>query len=373
MPIKTPIYLDYNATTPLLPNVREAMLDIMDIPLNPSSVHGFGRHAKSIMEVARSRIAHLAGCDDRYQVIFTANGTEANNIALNGFKDHKLITTNVEHASVLHIVGEGVIPVDSNGIVQLEVLEKILAQMVVPVLVSVQFANNETGVIQPLKEIIDIVHKAGGLIHTDASQAFGKVEFSAKDLDVDLITISAHKFGGPVGAGALLFKKHLPLKPFMKGGGQEYRLRPGTQNIVAIHGFGVAAEIALNMVQKASEIECLRNYLEDKLTSINNEVVVFGKSSLRLPNTSLISMPNVHNETQVIYFDLNGIAVSAGAACSSGKVDVSLTLLAMGYSEEVAKTALRISLGYGTTKAEIDAFIKLWCAFTEKQFLQDAA
>ena len=373
MPINKSIYLDYNATTPLLPNVREAMLDIMEIPLNPSSIHGFGRCAKNIMEVARSRIAHLADCDDRYQVIFTASGTEANNIALNGFQNYKIITTNVEHASVLHVVGEGIIPVDNNGIVQIEVLDKILAQVDQPALVSVQLANNETGVIQPLKEIIEVVHKAGGLIHTDASQAFGKIEFSANDLDVDLITMSGHKFGGPVGAGALLFKKHLPLTPLMKGGGQEHRLRPGTPNIVAIHGFGVAAEIAVDMVQKASEVTQLRAYMENKLIGINKEVVVFGKLSPRLPNTSLISMPNVPNETQVIYFDLNGIAVSAGAACSSGKVDTSLVLLAMGYSEEVATTALRISLGYGTTKAEIDAFLKLWHGFTEKQFLQDAA
>lgn len=373
MSVKRPIYLDYNATTPMLPSVKEAMLDVMDMPLNPSSIHSFGRSAKGVMEVARQRIAHLAGCDDRYQIIFTSSGTESNNLALLGLKEYHKITTTIEHPSVLQVVGEGLLPVDCDGIVQLDVLARILSEISKPCLISVQFANNETGVIQPLKEIVDLVHKAGGIVHTDATQVFGKLNFCAADLDADLITMSGHKFGGPVGSAALIFKKHLNLFPLMKGGGQEHRLRPGTQNIVAIHGFGVAAEIALDMVKKISEIEQLRDYLEDGLFRLNQDMIVFGKSSPRLCNTSLISMPNVHNEVQMIYFDLNGFAVSAGAACSSGKVDVSHVLLAMGYDETIAKTALRISLGYSTTKAELDAFIKLWGDFDKKQYIKHAA
>lgn len=373
MSIKPNIYLDYNATCPLLPKVKEAMLDVMDMPLNPSSIHSYGRKAKMIIDAARARITNLVGADDTYQVIFTSCGTEANNMALKGFENHRVITSVIEHPSVLSSVGEGLIPVDENGIIRLEVLEQLLSTSDKPALVSIQTANNETGVSQPVAEIAKLIHAHKGIFHTDAVQAFSKIEFNALNIDADLITVSGHKFGGPIGAAALVFKKNLPLAPLMIGGGQEHRFRPGTQNVVAIHGFGVAADIALNMLSRASEIESLRDYFEHSILKYFPETIFFGKYSKRLPNTSLVSMIGQMSETQVIYFDLNKVALSAGAACSSGKVDFPVALLAMGVDADLAKTALRVSIGYGTTKEEMDIFIKLWLDFADKKLCKIAA
>lgn len=357
---KREIYLDYNASSPLLPNVKEAMADIMGPPSNASSVHSFGRRAKDITDTARKRLSNLIGASSEHHIIFTSSGTEANNTALKGFPGYKLITTVVEHPSVLNVVGAGAIPVDSNGVVKLDVLELLLTQDKGPVLVSVQFANNETGVIQPIKEIAEIVHKNKAVLHVDAVQAFGRVPFDIISYDIDLVTISSHKLGGPIGAAALIFKKSLPLKPLMIGGGQELRFRPGTPNVVAIHGFGIAAEIALSTIASFADIALLRDNLETKLQQFDRNVIIFGKKAKRLPNTSLINMPGVSNETQVIHFDINGIAISAGSACSSGRIDLPYVAMAMGHTEKEARTAIRVSLGLDNTQDEIDAFISLW-------------
>ncbi len=364
---ESPIYLDYNATCPILPEVKTGMIKLMDLPLNPSSVHRYGKEAKMIIENARKKIATLIKADERFQVIFTSSGTEANNIALKGFKNLRVLTAAVEHPSVLEIAKEAVIPVDENGVIKLDVLEYLLQKEGPSVLVSIQAANNETGVMQPMAEIAKLVHAYGGLFHTDAVQVCGKIEFDISALDIDLATISGHKFGGPIGASALVFKKSLSLKPLMYGGGQEYRFRPGTQNTIAIHGFGLAADIAGGQSHNMKKVEEIRNYLEDKIQKNYPAAVIFGKNARRLPNTSLIAMKGVTSETQLIYFDLNKIAVSAGAACSSGKVEFSRVLMAMNVEPEIAKNALRISIGCNSTKEEIDIFADLWLDFAKKQ------
>jgi cysteine desulfurase len=363
------IYFDHNATAPVNPVVKKAMAEMGDEPLNASSIHAFGREAKKILEVARSNIAKAVGADEKYEVVFTATGTEANNIALKGFKDFEVITTTIEHPSVLQVVGQGLIPVDKNGIIDMSSLEKILKTG--KKLVSVIFANNEVGVIQPIKQIIELVHRYNGIIHSDATQAFGKIPFNISELDLDLITISAHKMGGPLGAAALVFKKNLPVNALMQGGGQEFRIRPGTQNLYAIHGFGIAAPlINLNEYAKLAE---LRDYLESEIMQVCQDTVFFSKDVARLPNTSSFTMPNISNETQLIHFDTKGFAISAGSACSSGRVGLSTTQMSMGYSEEIAKTAIRISLGIGNTKQQIDKFVNCWKELYEKTNMKLAA
>jgi cysteine desulfurase len=358
---RKPVYFDHNATTPLLEGLKDAMLSIADKPLNSSSVHVFGREAKHILESARLKVAHFANADDSFNVIFVASGTEGNNLALKGLKDLKLITSTTEHLSVLSVAKFGDVPVNSDGIVDLKALEMILSEYQPnQCLVSIQYVNNETGVIQPIKELSEIVHKYHGIMHTDATQAFGKIDVDVVDLDVDMITMSAHKFGGPIGAAALILKKGIELTPLMHGGGQEYRIRPGTPNVMSIHGFGLACDIAKQSLPKFAEIAKLRDFIEDALLQISPDSIVFGDGARRVANTTSITMPNVQNETQVIYFDLNGFAVSAGSACSSGKVSLPYVQMSMGYDEEVSRTAVRISLGVNNTKAQVEEFINLW-------------
>jgi cysteine desulfurase len=354
------VYFDHNATTGLLPVVQEAMCDLMGEPYNPSSTHSHGRKSRSLIDTARVRIKNAIAAGDEYEAVFTSSGTEANNLALKGLSGYKRVTSNVEHASILKVIGSGEIPVDAHGIIKLDALEEILATSQEQVLVSVQAANNETGVIQPLKEICRLVHLYEGLFHSDAVQAFGKIPLSLAEINADLITISAHKFGGPVGAAALIFKKNLPLQPIMIGGGQEMRLRPGTQNTIAIYGFGIAAEVATANLNEFAKLRFLSDYIEAEIAAISPHTVIFGKNAQRLPNTSSLTMPGVNNETQVIHFDINGFSLSAGSACSSGRIDLPYVQMAMGYEEEEARTAIRISLGMDNNKEQADRFILLW-------------
>lgn len=355
------IFFDNNATTPLLPAVKEAMLDIMGEPLNASSIHHFGRTAKLILETARTRVVNFTGADENYHAIFTATGTEANNLALRGLPDYKVITTEIEHASVLSVVGQGLIPVDKSGVINLEALEAICAKASgSKFLISIISANNETGVIQPLKAAADIVHKHGGLIHSDGTQSFGKIDFNICKLGLDMATISAHKFGGPLGAAALIARKNLALNAIMYGGGQEFRYRPGTQNLPTIHGFGIAAELAYNTLADYAKLAELRDYIQHEIKTISPESVIFGEGADRIANTLSISMPNISSETQVIHFDINGFAVSAGSACSSGRIDLPYVQMAMGHTEEVARTSIRVSLGHSNTIDEAKLFVKVW-------------
>lgn len=355
------IYFDCNATAPMLPIVHEAMLDIMMHPYNPSSLHHYGRTAKHIIDTARNRVLDAMNADkDLYSVIFTSSGTESNNLALRGLEGYAVLCSAVEHASVLSVAKEGVIPVDQNGLINLPQLEQILANARAPFLVSVQTANNETGVIQPIAEISNLVRQFGGLFHTDATQAFGKIPFSLADIKADMVTISGHKFGGPQGSAALVMRKDLPMHAIMSGGGQEYRYRPGTQNVAAIHGLGIAAATISNTLEAYQELSEIRDYIEKSIRKKTKDSIFFGEGGPRLPNTTSFTMPNVSSETQVIHFDIKGFSVSAGSACSSGRVDLPHVQMSMGYSEELSRTALRVSLGINNTMQEADMFIKAW-------------
>jgi cysteine desulfurase len=352
------IYLDYNATTPMLPVAKEAVLQLMDKAYNPSSTHACGREAKAILEQARKSVRNAIGADDdRYQVVFTASGTESNNIALNSFPH--TIASCIEHPSILQIIGQGVLPVDNNGVVILEDAEKIIAQAKSPFLVSVMAANNEVGTIQPIKELAALTHKYGGKFHTDASQAIGKIPFSADEVGADLITVTSHKLGGGAGAAALVFDKSIDIKPIMRGGGQEFRYRPGTQNVAAIAGFASACD-NIHRYFKADNIADMRNQLESKILHYAPDALVLAGAVKRLPNTSCIYMPGVASETQVMHFDLKGIALSAGSACSSGKISLPHVPMSMGLSEAMARQTIRVSLGFYTTQEDIAEFVKAW-------------
>lgn len=358
------IYLDYNATSPLMPAVKAAMEQLGDAPLNPASIHSAGRLAKKHLEDSRAAIAQAVGAFAN-EVLFTCSGSEANNMVLRGFAGAwPLLVSAVEHASVgktAGLLGGGVIPVDSNGVVKLDVLEAMLKALGRPALVSIMLANNESGVIQPLAEIARITHAHGGLVHSDAVQALGKIPVDWGLLGVDMLTLCAHKAGGPVGAGALLIRNDLPIKPLISGGKQELGRRAGTENVHAIVGF---AELARHVAHYPDASQWLewREWLIAEIKAAAPDAVVCGQGADRLPNTLQITMPSVTSETQLMNFDIGGIAVSAGSACSSGRVAASSVLLAMGMDVDTASTAARISWGWGTTKADVEAFAVAWKA-----------
>jgi cysteine desulfurase len=363
------VYLDYNATAPLLEEVKRALWTMWDAPLNASSIHGYGREAKRYLEEARADVATLvgkatSGCNGA-QVIFTSSGTEANNLALRGVKNITRFVSAVEHPSVLKTVQRmqedfRVIPVDAQGVVDLNTFEKMLRQQRGKALVSVMLANNETGVIQPMTEIVALCRQFGVLVHTDAVQAVGRMPVNMRELGVDMMTISSHKLGGLPGAAALIIRKDLALQPQIIGGGQELGFRAGTENIPAIYAFGLAAKHAKKALADAPRIAQLRDTMETLLRQHVPDVVIAGAGASRLPNTSCVLLPGVKNETQLIHFDMHQIAVSAGSACSSGKVEVSHVLRAMGYDDEKASEAIRVSLGAETTESDIARFVKLW-------------
>lgn len=373
--MKNGIYLDYNATAPIRSEVIELVTEVMAEGGNPSSVHASGRKAKGRLETARRQIASLLKSKSQ-EIIFTSGGTEANNMVLNGFSDRKLFISAAEHDSIVgpsNKLDTEVIPVDSAGLLDLKELKSRLAASDQPALVSVMLANNETGVIQPIAEIADIVHEFNGILHTDAIQAVGKIDVSFSDLGVDAMTISGHKIGGPQGQGALVLKEGLPIAAHQTGGGQELGRRGGTENVAGIAGFGLAAELAAESLKKSEGVAELRAELETKLKAACSDIVIYGVASDRLPNTCCVSMPGVNSELQVMNFDLAGIAVSAGSACSSGKVKASHVLTAMGATPEAASEAIRISLGRDTTKEEIEKFVEVWSKLYRKQASKSAA
>jgi cysteine desulfurase len=351
------IYLDHNATAALRPEVLEAMVEVLRGVGNPSSVHGFGRAARNLVEDARERVARLVGARPA-DVVFTAGGTEANNLALKGAPAAAILASAIEHPSVLNAAPDARrVPVTADGIVDLAALERMLAAARKPALVALMLANNETGVIQPVAEAARIAQAHGAKLHCDAVQAAGKVAVDVVALGADTLSVSAHKLGGPQGVGALIVREGARLAPLIAGGGQEHGLRAGTENVAGIVGFGVAADSALNELDAYARIATLRDHMERSLGAR-----VFGAAAPRLPNTSQLAMPDVAAETQVIAFDLDGIAVSAGSACSSGKVGPPYVLLAMGVPEREAGTAIRVSLGRDTTPDEIERFIAAWRA-----------
>jgi len=370
-------YLDWNATAPLRPSARAAMIEALDQAGNPSSVHAEGRVARQIVERARAQVAALAAADPG-QVTFTSGATEANAMALSpGWSGRpgrpsleRLLVSAVEHPSVL---GGGrfgpdrthAIAVDADGVVVGDALRALLRG--VPAMVSVMLANNETGVVQPIREIAEVVHEAGGLLHVDAVQAPGRVACDFNNLDADLMTLSSHKIGGPKGVGALIAKAGLHLhEPLIAGGGQERGLRGGTENVAGIAGFGAAAaDIASQRATEAPHLLRLRERLEAGLRAVTPEAIIFGERAERLPNTTAFSHPGLRAETAVIAFDLAGAAVSSGAACSSGKVQPSTVLSAMGVDPALARGAIRVSTGHSTKDQDIERFLSAWTKLSE--------
>ena len=343
------IYIDYNATAPARPQVLEVVRELQGLPLNASSVHFYGRQAKAVLDNSRRQIAEIIGAFAS-EVVFTGSGTETNNWVMRAVSDREIFVSAIEHPSILKLAHK-FIPVNSDGVIDLEKLEAILPENS---MLSVMLANNETGVIQPIKEIAEIVHKKNGLLHCDAVQAFGKIPVDFTNLNCDLMTISAHKMGGIIGAAALVVKNNITIKPFLVGGGQERNYRAGTENIASIAGFAKACELI-----DFSAIANLRTWL-DELENICGVENVIGKNALRLPNTACIVMPNVSAETQIINFDLSKIAISAGSACSSGRIEPSHVLKAMNIAPEKITNAIRISAGWQTSQADIVETGKVW-------------
>jgi cysteine desulfurase len=351
-------YLDYNATAPVKPAVIEAMAGALGRAGNPSSVHRAGREARRALERAREAVAALVGASPA-TVVFTSGGTEANNQALGSIRGPCLVSA-VEHDSVLAAAPAAErLPVDAVGRIDLERLSDRLAA-VRPALVSVMLANNETGAVQPLAEVAELAHRHGALVHCDAVQAAGKLAIDLARLGIDLLTLSAHKLGGPQGVGALVMGDGIEPAALLRGGGQERRWRPGTENLPGIVGFGRAAELALEDEGWRPRVGALRDRLEAEILAVAAAARVYGRGAERLANTSCLTMPGVSNQTQLIAFDLAGIAVSTGSACSSGKVGPSHVLAAMGVDPAEAATAIRVSLGWASTAFDVERFVAAW-------------
>jgi cysteine desulfurase len=365
------VYLDWNATTPLRPEARQAMSAAWEVAGNPSSVHAEGRQARRLVEDARAAVSAAVGARQQ-DVVFTSGGTEANALALTpglrrgaGEPLRRLLVSAIEHTSVLsggRFLPEaiGTIQVNGSGLIDIDHLRRLLS-VGQPALVSVMLANNETGALQPVGEVADIVHEAGGLLHVDAIQALGKIPFDIKVMKTDLVTLSAHKIGGPKGVGALVLAEDAQgLEPLLRGGGQELGRRAGTENVAGIAAFGAAVRAAMASLEgNAARVRGLRDRLEAGLKQ-TPEIIVFSEEVPRLPNTTLFTVPGLKAETAVIGFDLGGIAVSSGSACSSGKVQPSHVLEAMGVGKELAQGAVRLSLGWSTTETDIDLALQAW-------------
>ncbi len=358
-------YLDYNATTPLRPEARQAVLAALDRPGNASSVHSFGRKARRMVEDGRDAVAALAGAQTA-QVVFTAGGTEANNMALRAARRGVLASAG-EHDSVLRACAAAIAPLRPDGVVDLAQLVCLLEGESRPDLVSVMLANNETGVIQPVAEAARMAHDRGAILHCDAIQAAGKIPVDFAALGADSMSLSAHKLGGPQGVGALILREGLRIDPLLRGGGQERNRRAGTENVAAIAGFGAAARAALRDLDAGPELAALRDDLERQVLALAPDAVIHGAGALRLPNTSCFGVPGLTAETLVMALDLSGVAVGAGSACSSGKVAPSHVLRAMGVGETGAAEAIRVSLGWASGAQDVACFIAAWQACLDRR------
>lgn len=364
------IYLDYNATAPLHKNVIKKIQNLKFEEFgNPSSVHKIGRNSKKIVEEVRRNILSTLKAKN-YDLIFTSGATESNNLAIKGFIKKNNIKTifslHTEHASVIDVVKNLDIEkkffnINSNGNVNLKEIDELLSKQTSPFLVSIMFANNESGIIHPINEIAKIVRKYKGIIHCDGVQGLGKIEIDLDSLDVDLFSISSHKIGGPTGVGALLINTRNNISPEITGGGQEKNLRSGTENFLGIVGFGEVINEVNNLAKICnSEIKNNRDLLEANLKKLSNEIKIFGEDTNRLANTCYFAYPSMTSENQVIALDQKGICVSSGAACSSGKVEPSHVLKAMQVDEKYIHSAIRVSLGWDSTKEQIETFFNIW-------------
>ncbi|QQS12836.1 MAG: cysteine desulfurase [Rhodospirillales bacterium] len=356
----TPVYLDHNATTPMRPEAVAAMVEASRVVGNASSTHGFGRAMRGRVDRARERVAELVGAKPG-DVVFTAGGTEANNAVLRGAGRARVVVSAIEHDSArLAVEAREEIPVAADGRVDLASLDRMLSASDVPAIVSVMLANNETGVMQPVAEAARLARRAGALVHCDAVQAAGKTAIDVAALDVDFLTLSAHKLGGPQGVGAIVVRGISGFDPLTRGGGQERGRRAGTENVAGIAAFGAAIGALADDVDATARMSRLRDRLEAALRAVYPAVVVHGASAPRLANTSCVSMPGVAARTQSMALDLAGFAVGAGSACSSGKVSPSHVLAAMGVDADDAASAIRVSVGWTTTDVEIDRFVAAW-------------
>lgn len=368
------VYFDYNATAPVRAQAARAMADAFACPGNASSVHAEVRAARMAIEAARGQLARLVGAAPA-NVTFTSGGTEANNLALapglhragSERRPTRLMVSAIEHPAVLNghrFAADKVdlIPVLPSGVVDLAGFRSMLDMVEEgeTMLVSVMLANNETGVVQPVSAIAELVHARGGLMHTDAVQAAGKIPLDLGALGVDLLSLSAHKVGGPQGVGALVTAQDIVCQPLVRGGGQEGNRRGGTENMIGIIGFGVAADVALGRLDDMAACAGLRDRLEAAMLKMAPQAVVIGRGEQRLPNTLCLGVPGANAETLVIAMDLAGVAISSGSACSSGKVAASHVLKAMHVAPDLAKGALRVSLGWDTSETEIETFLSVW-------------
>jgi cysteine desulfurase len=382
------VYLDHNATSPLRASGRRAMEAALGECGNASSVHAAGRAARARVEEAREQVARLAGATPA-SVVFVSGGSEANALALRGAiagaaqaenRITRLFVSAIEHESVranAALVAQSIpglklneIPVTGEGAVDLAQLRLQLMQGKGRALVSVMAANNETGVVQDVTAIAKLVKTEGGedaLLHVDAVQAVGRIEFSFARSGADYMTLSAHKLGGPQGAGALIVKEGAPLSPLIAGGGQELGRRSGTENVAAIAGFGAAAEEVAEFSGEMARVGSLRDRFEAELKMLAGEAVIFGANATRLPNTSNFAISGLTAETALIALDLDGVAVSSGSACSSGKVKPSHVLAAMGVPEDVARGSLRVSFGWTSRESDVDAGIASLRAFAARR------
>jgi cysteine desulfurase len=356
------VYLDFNATAPMRAPALAAMTAALAEVGNASSVHGFGRAARARVEAARRQVAALAGAPPG-GVVFTGSGTEANNQALRAAERRRVLVSAIEHESVLLARPDaGRLPVTPEGLIDLAALDAALAADETPAVVALMLANNETGVIQPVAEAARIAHARGALLHCDAVQGAGKIAIDMAALGADSLALSAHKIGGPQGVGALVFADGFAPDRLIHGGGQESGLRAGTENVAGITGFGAAAEAALAGLDDFARLAESRDAMLAALRDAAPDIVLFGDGLPRLPNTAKFAAPGLAAETQVMGMDLAGIAISAGSACSAGKVSVPYVLSAMGVAEELARCAVRVTLGWTTTPADIDAFVAAWTA-----------
>ncbi len=361
-----PVYLDYNATTPLDKVVLQAMLPYLEQHFgNASSRHEYGRLARKAIDDAREQVANAVSVHPS-QVVFVSGGTEANNLALKGAlaysRPSQIVVSAIEHPSVMYPAREmsaqgwklRQLAANSQG--QIDLQDVALALQEPTGLVSVMLANNETGVLQNVAEIAEQARKAGAWVHTDAVQALGKVSVDFAALNVHAMTLSAHKIYGPKGAAALIIDKRLELKPLITGGGHEKGLRAGTENVAAIIGFGMACELAQSrLLQLPLTLQKMRDSLDVGLSQLG--AVVFGQRTERLPNTSYFAFPGIEGETLVMELDRVGFAVASGSACSSGSLDPSPVLMAMGVERELARGAVRVSLGKDNTETHVSEFL----------------
>ncbi len=355
------IYLDHNATTPVRPEARDAVIAALSETGNASSMHMAGRAARRRIEDAREVVGRFIGARAQ-DVVFTSGGTEANNQALRGCGRARQIVSAIEHDSVLAAAGPDadILPVDGNGVVDLERLAAMLAERGEDTVVSVMLANNETGVLQPVSDVVRLAHDAGALVHVDAVQAVGKMAVSFAETGADMMTISGHKLGAPAGVGALVLRPGLQLDRLICGGGQERRQRAGTENISSISGLSAALDVLSEDLNWVSVALDARNHLETRLLQSGYDVQIFGGQSERLATTCCFGVDGIEAERLLMALDLEGLAVSSGSACSSGKVAPSHVLSAMGVAEGVAKSAVRVSFGWTSQPDDGERFFEGW-------------